>query len=153
MKAGETDEQIAAITVGIRAAARSSARRRPDTVEAFRSNSLVATDLRKASTRSPSTHDRVSLTPTAGTKKPGICYCNKAFQRPERDHRGCNRPEAGCGSCRVESAKDGQRLTASVPRSPEEVRNLIGLVFEPGADRSDDRDLADVNASRRELIV
>ena len=43
-------EQIATLTVGITAAARSSARRRLGHVEAFRSVSLVATDLRRALT-------------------------------------------------------------------------------------------------------
>jgi len=39
-----------------------------DTVEAFRSISLVAIDLQKASTHLPATQTRESLTPTSSTK-------------------------------------------------------------------------------------
>jgi hypothetical protein len=41
-----------------------------DTVEAFRSNSLVAFDLWKASTHLPAAHTRESVTPTSGMKSP-----------------------------------------------------------------------------------
>ncbi len=41
-----------------------------DTVEAFRSNSLVAFDLREASTHLPATQTRESVTPTSGMKSP-----------------------------------------------------------------------------------